>query len=135
MPGGAGPTAPLVLVLSVPIEPMSQLRAVGGLCTTNELARLFQPPKVTHATVEYLDYPSISKEALRDPSQRINKIAATVAAPYAGRWRLWGVAVWGVAFLTTALIAPLGAVSAFPSVVWIALATALLAVPLLGTRR
>ncbi|MBI4875641.1 MAG: redox-regulated ATPase YchF [Acidobacteria bacterium] len=32
------------------------------------LARLFEPPKVTHATVEYLDFPAISKEALRDPS-------------------------------------------------------------------
>jgi GTP-binding protein YchF len=32
------------------------------------LARLFEPPKITHATVEYLDFPSISKEALRDPS-------------------------------------------------------------------
>jgi GTP-binding protein YchF len=34
----------------------------------DELAKLFEPPKVTHATVEYLDFPSISKEALRDPS-------------------------------------------------------------------
>jgi GTP-binding protein YchF len=33
-----------------------------------ELAKLFEPPKVTHATVEYLDFPAISKEALRDPS-------------------------------------------------------------------
>lgn len=32
------------------------------------LAELYQPPKVTHATVEYLDFPSISKEALRDPN-------------------------------------------------------------------
>src|SRR5450755_4218163 len=32
------------------------------------LAELFQPPKITHATVEYLDFPAISKEALRDPS-------------------------------------------------------------------
>lgn len=32
------------------------------------LARLFEPPKVTYATVEYLDFPAISKEALRDPS-------------------------------------------------------------------
>src|SRR5215467_2481385 len=32
------------------------------------LARLYQPPKITYATVEYLDFPSISKEALRDPS-------------------------------------------------------------------
>jgi ribosome-binding ATPase len=32
------------------------------------LAELFDPPKITHATVEYLDCPSISKEALRDPS-------------------------------------------------------------------
>jgi GTP-binding protein YchF len=31
------------------------------------LAKLFDPPKITHATVEYLDFPSISKEALRDP--------------------------------------------------------------------
>jgi GTP-binding protein YchF len=32
------------------------------------LAELFQPPKVTYATVEYLDFQSISKEALRDPA-------------------------------------------------------------------
>jgi GTP-binding protein YchF len=31
------------------------------------LATLFNPPKITHATVEYLDFPAISKEALRDP--------------------------------------------------------------------
>jgi GTP-binding protein YchF len=34
----------------------------------DELARIFEPPKVTHATVEYLDVPAISKENLRDPS-------------------------------------------------------------------
>jgi GTP-binding protein YchF len=34
----------------------------------DELAGVFDSPKVTHATVEYLDFPSISKEALRDPS-------------------------------------------------------------------
>src|SRR2546421_4496950 len=32
------------------------------------LAVLFQPPKITYATVEYLDFPAISKETLRDPS-------------------------------------------------------------------
>jgi GTP-binding protein YchF len=32
------------------------------------LAKLFEPPKITPATVEYLDFPAISKEALRDPS-------------------------------------------------------------------
>jgi hypothetical protein len=32
------------------------------------LAKLFDPPKKTNATVEYLDFPAISKEALRDPS-------------------------------------------------------------------
>src|SRR3954451_4481485 len=32
------------------------------------LAGIFSPPKVTHAVVEYLDFPAISKEALRDPS-------------------------------------------------------------------
>jgi hypothetical protein len=31
------------------------------------LAEIFQPPKVTFATVEYLDFPAISKEALREP--------------------------------------------------------------------
>jgi ribosome-binding ATPase len=34
----------------------------------DELARLFEPKKVTHATVEYVDMPAISKESLRDPS-------------------------------------------------------------------
>ena len=34
----------------------------------DELAKIFDPPKITQATVEYLDFPSISKEALRDPS-------------------------------------------------------------------
>jgi len=33
-----------------------------------KLAELFSPPKVTHATVEYLDLPAISKESLRDPA-------------------------------------------------------------------
>lgn len=32
------------------------------------LAKIFEPPKVTHATLEYLDFPSISKESLREPS-------------------------------------------------------------------
>src|SRR5882672_10358747 len=32
------------------------------------LAGLFEPDKVTYATVEYLDVPSISKDNLRDPS-------------------------------------------------------------------
>ena len=31
------------------------------------LALLFEPNKTTHATVEYVDMPSISKESLRDP--------------------------------------------------------------------
>lgn len=34
----------------------------------DELARIFEPPKVTHATVEYIDVPAISKESLRDPA-------------------------------------------------------------------
>ncbi len=34
----------------------------------DELARLFEPKKVTHATVEYVDMPAISKESLRDPA-------------------------------------------------------------------
>src|SRR5277367_241227 len=31
------------------------------------LAKIFEPPKITFATVEYLDFPAISKESLRDP--------------------------------------------------------------------
>jgi GTP-binding protein YchF len=31
------------------------------------LAGIFDPPKITHAVVEYVDFPAISKEALRDP--------------------------------------------------------------------
>jgi GTP-binding protein YchF len=34
----------------------------------NALGEFFQPNKLTHATVEYLDFPAISKEALREPS-------------------------------------------------------------------
>ena len=32
----------------------------------DELARIFEPPKITSASVEYADMPSISKESLRD---------------------------------------------------------------------
>ena len=32
------------------------------------LAAIFSPPKVTYATVEYLDFPAVSKESLRNPS-------------------------------------------------------------------
>ena len=32
------------------------------------LAKIFDPPKITYATVEYVDFPAISKEHLRDPS-------------------------------------------------------------------
>jgi ribosome-binding ATPase len=32
------------------------------------LAELYQPPKITFATVEYIDVPAISKETLRDPA-------------------------------------------------------------------
>jgi GTP-binding protein YchF len=36
------------------------------------LGKFFEPPKVTHATVEYVDMPSISKESLRDPASVAN---------------------------------------------------------------
>lgn len=32
------------------------------------LAKVFSPGKVTHATLEFIDFPSISREALREPS-------------------------------------------------------------------
>jgi len=32
------------------------------------VARVFEPEKITHTTVEFLDFPSISKEALRNPA-------------------------------------------------------------------
>src|SRR3989441_655403 len=32
------------------------------------LAQIFEPPKITYASVEYVDLPAISKENLRDPS-------------------------------------------------------------------
>jgi GTP-binding protein YchF len=32
------------------------------------LAAVFEPGKVTHATIEYLDFPAVSKESLRDPA-------------------------------------------------------------------
>jgi eukaryotic-like serine/threonine-protein kinase len=62
-------------------------------------------------------------------------IAAAAAAPYATRRQAWGVGAWGACFAVAALVAPLGSVSVFPTLVWIAVGTALLAVPLLGMRR
>ena len=32
------------------------------------LAKIFEPPKITYATVEYVDMPALSKEALQEPS-------------------------------------------------------------------
>jgi GTP-binding protein YchF len=32
------------------------------------LAAVFQPTRVTHATIEYIDFPAVSKEALQNPS-------------------------------------------------------------------
>jgi hypothetical protein len=50
---------------------MGQMEARIGIAKVPDarldaLAKIFTPPKVTHATVEYLDYPSISKEALQN---------------------------------------------------------------------
>jgi Protein kinase domain len=61
--------------------------------------------------------------------------AAAVAAPYARSRGLWGVCGWGAAFLAAALLAPGGAVGAFPTALWVWVAAALLAVPALGMRR
>lgn len=51
---------------------MGQMEARIGMTKVPDarleaLAEIFQPPKTVYATVEYLDFPSISKEALRDP--------------------------------------------------------------------
>ena len=52
---------------------MGTLEARAGItkvpdARVDALAELYQPPKITYATVEYLDFPSISNESLRDPS-------------------------------------------------------------------
>ena len=60
--------------------------------------------------------------------------AATVAASFAKSRGLWGIAAWGSALLAASLIAPGGAVSAFPLVLWVWLAAAVLALPLLRAR-
>jgi hypothetical protein len=61
--------------------------------------------------------------------------AAAVAAPYARSRGLWGICGWGAAFLAASLLAPAGAVGAFPTALWVWVAAALLAVPALGMRR
>lgn len=44
------------------------------------LAKIFAPPKVTHATIEFVDFPSISKEALREASYLANlRVADAIA--------------------------------------------------------
>jgi GTP-binding protein YchF len=50
---------------------MGQMEARVGVTKVPDarldaLAKIFTPPKVTYATVEYLDYPSISKESLQN---------------------------------------------------------------------
>ncbi len=52
---------------------MGQMEARLGITKVPDarldaLAKIFQPPKITQAVVEYLDYPSISKEALQNAS-------------------------------------------------------------------
>lgn len=52
---------------------MGQMEARVGIAKVPDarldaLAKIFNPPKVTYAIVEYLDYPSISKEALQNAS-------------------------------------------------------------------
>jgi hypothetical protein len=61
-------------------------------------------------------------------------VGAAVAAPLARSRGLWGIVVWGAAFLAAALLAPDGAVSAFPLVFWVWIAAAVLALPLLRER-
>jgi hypothetical protein len=60
--------------------------------------------------------------------------AATIAAPHVSRWGLWGVAGWGAAFLAATLLAPAGAVSAWPTALWVWIAAAVLAGPMLRMR-
>jgi len=44
------------------------------------LARLFAPPKITHATVEYIDMPALNRETLRDPGYLASLRAADAFA-------------------------------------------------------
>jgi hypothetical protein len=60
--------------------------------------------------------------------------AATVAVPFARSRGLWGIAAWGSSFLAAALIGTGGAVGAFPLVLWVWVAAAILALPLVRTR-
>jgi hypothetical protein len=61
--------------------------------------------------------------------------AAAAAAPYALRFRFWGLAAWGSGFLAFALLAPGGAVDPFPLVLAVWAATALLTVRLVRKPR
>jgi hypothetical protein len=60
-------------------------------------------------------------------------LAAGTVAP-ARRRGLWGVAVWGSAFLAAALLVPGGGVEVWPLVLGIWAAALLLGVPLLARR-
>jgi len=61
-------------------------------------------------------------------------VSATVAAPFARSRGLWGIAAWGSAFVAAALVAPGGAVGAFPLVLWVWIAAGVLALPLFHAR-
>jgi hypothetical protein len=72
------------------------------------------------------------------PALAIETLVFAAAAATTGLARsrgLWGVAVWGAVFLAAALLAPAGAVGAFPLALAVFAATVVLAVPLLKPRR
>ena len=103
---------------------------VGGIRTGEslDLHATSSPGKAFTALTDYL---------AANPEIWIGAVvltASTVAAPFARSRGLWGIAAWGSAFLAAALIATSGAVGAFPLVLWVWLAAAVLALPLLRPR-
>jgi eukaryotic-like serine/threonine-protein kinase len=93
------------------------------------LAGVSRPGEALHALTGFLAaHPALWIEA-------VALTAAAVAVPYVVRVGIWGVAGWGALFLAAALIAPTGAVGAFPTALWVWIAAALIAGRALGTRR
>jgi hypothetical protein len=148
-PAGALPLVPMLVlsargavrraVLAAAAVPVAALAAGlthGSLPFTHEaaprtlgLAGVSRPGEALDAlTGFFASHPALWIEAL-------TLTAAAIAVPYVVRQGVWGAAAWGAVFLAAALLAPTGAVAAFPTVLWVWIAAALLAVRVLGTRR
>jgi hypothetical protein len=111
-------------LLDAPLPPTG--REAGAAL---DLGATGSPAEATRAAWSFLSaHPAVAIEALVFAAAAATTDVARTRGPL-------GVAVWGAVFLAAALLAPAGAVEAFPLALSISAATVLLAVPVFRERR